>query len=486
MNHFAINHSAGNFREASRQLAYFMQTHGISSVLLGLSGGADSVLTLHLLASVSNILPNLRLGISHVNFNLRGRESLRDENFVRKLVDSYISSSEYPNLEINFYYDTFPTKKFARENHLSIEMAARELRHGRWQTLLAKEDYQFIVTGHHAGDNEETMLLNLLRGSSPHGLRGMQPLRDHIFRPLLSLYKEQILTLLADFRRGGFNLNLPEEDFVDDSTNASSDYRRNFIRNRILPLLEEKWEGLHTALQATIDLQTEAAEITDYAINNFLETCRDSKQGVLHWSEIKKFPAPVSLIYHWLKNHGMTTSIAKDVAGHIPCGDCLFDKETGKQWELRDRSVLITTADGLRLLSNDELSETDSNVWKSSLKIEKIKIDKNSLLKIKTASLDEVYLPNDPTDKSQYKWRKPAKGDRMKLFSKKHADPKSKLVSDILREAGVPAPMRDKIRMLCNCRNGEIIWIPGIRRGGADLLSQHDEFAFHITISQKK
>lgn len=485
MNRQAINRSAKSFRQAARQLVDFMRTNGIKSLLLGLSGGADSVLTLHLLAEASRHLPELKLGISHANFNLRGEESLRDEKFVRELVDEYNKNATlFPNLTIKFYCKSFATESYSSDNHLSIEMAARELRHGWWDEILSGDHYQYIVTGHHANDNEETLLLNLLRGSSPHGLKGMSQLGDRIFRPLLFLYKGDILSLLNDFENEGNLTPALSKGYVTDSTNCDSDYRRNFLRNEIIPSLEKRWEGVHTALQTTIELQSEAAAIIESSIKNFLDSCSRLDSGEILWDELKGFPSPVTLIYHWLKSRGMTTAIAKEIARHIPAGDEAVSVAYGRQWSLPDGSRVLTTRDCIRLIPAEDIKGNAGSKFILSIpmmKTERVEIDKDMYDRIRSASPLEAYLPEDPSNNGAYKWRKPREGDRMKLFPRPGKGVRSKLVSDILREAGVPVPLREKILMLCNVKSGEIVWIPGIRRAGTDLITPGSSTAYHLT-----
>ncbi|MDE6559569.1 MAG: hypothetical protein K2K29_06760 [Muribaculaceae bacterium] len=127
---FAIRASVSSFKDASYSLRKYLQSHAIESVLLGVSGGADSVLALHLLAVAASKLPGFRLYAAHVNFHLRGDESMRDEEFVRSL------AMLYP--DVTFFFKDCDTTSFARKNGVSIEMAARDLRHNWWRQLQAQ------------------------------------------------------------------------------------------------------------------------------------------------------------------------------------------------------------------------------------------------------------------------------------------------------------------------------------------------------------
>lgn len=183
--------------------------------LVALSGGADSVSLLIALQALG-----FRVEAAHCNFHLRGSESMRDEQFCRNLCDC---------LHVRLHVADFQTQQEAQANGESIEMAARRLRYAWFETLRAERRLSKIAVGHHRDDNVETLLLNLVRGTGIRGLTGMAFERDHIIRPFLDVSRETLLRFLQ--RRN--------QDFVTDSTNADTCYKRNFVRNRLLPLLRE-------------------------------------------------------------------------------------------------------------------------------------------------------------------------------------------------------------------------------------------------------
>ena len=125
------------------------------SVLLAVSGGADSVLLLELFHKAG-----FKFAVAHCNFNLRDSESDEDENFVKTLVDNY---------DIKSFYKHFQTKAYACEKGISIEMAARELRYEWFHQLLEKEKYDYVATAHHLDDEAETFFINLVRGTGIAG-----------------------------------------------------------------------------------------------------------------------------------------------------------------------------------------------------------------------------------------------------------------------------------------------------------------------------
>lgn len=185
-------------------------------VVCGLSGGADSVCLMLVLTELSD-----KLGISvealHVNHCLRGSESDSDEKFCRELCEK---------LKIPFQSERCDVKKYAEENSLSDEEAARIL---RYRIFAKNSENKKIATAHNADDNLETVILNLARGSALKGLAGIPPVRNNIIRPLLVVERMEIEAFLS----------LKNQNFVTDSTNLSDDYTRNKIRHKIIPLLKE-------------------------------------------------------------------------------------------------------------------------------------------------------------------------------------------------------------------------------------------------------
>ncbi len=190
-----------------------------SVVLCAVSGGADSMCLLHWLNGVKEVL-GIRLQAAHYNHHLRGAESDRDEEFVRAHCREW---------DIPLTCGGGDVSVWAKELGLGLEEAARELRYAFLQEMAQQIDADLIAVAHNANDNVETMLLHLIRGSGLTGLTGMQPRRDNIVRPLLSVTRAEIEAYCADH-------GVP---FVQDSTNADDRYSRNRVRHRIVPELTE-------------------------------------------------------------------------------------------------------------------------------------------------------------------------------------------------------------------------------------------------------
>ena len=186
-----------------------------ATVIVGLSGGCDSVVLLHILHRMS-----YRCMAAHCNFHLREEESNQDEHFVEKFC---------AELNIPLEITHFDTLNYAREHQLSIELAARELRYKWFESLRQKHNAEAIAVGHHADDQAETLLMHLVRGSGLNGLCGMHPRNGHIVRPLLQLTRKEIEAYALQ----------EHLSYVTDSTNADTQIRRNYFRHEIIPMLEK-------------------------------------------------------------------------------------------------------------------------------------------------------------------------------------------------------------------------------------------------------
>ena len=211
-------------------------------VLVGVSGGADSIALLTVLVELG-----YSCIVGHCNFHLRGEESMRDEHFT----ETYARKLGLPFVKVDFN-----TRDYAAEHHLSVEMAARELRYAWFEEMRCVHDAQAIAVAHHRDDNVETVLMNLIRGSGIRGMSGIRPKNGFVIRPLLPVTRQEILQWLAE----------RQLEYVTDSTNLSAAYTRNFIRLRVLPLLETINPSVRTAINRTAEHLAETESLFAYVI----------------------------------------------------------------------------------------------------------------------------------------------------------------------------------------------------------------------------
>ena len=270
----------------------FIQRHGLLTgkrlVLVGLSGGADSVALLGVL---------VRLGYPcralHCNFHLRGDESDRDEVFARQFADS---------LGVPFVKVDFDTRGYAAIHQESIEMAARSLRYRWFEEQRQAFDAEAIAVAHHRDDSVETLLMNLLRGSGIRGLGGIRPRNGQVVRPLLAVSRAEIEEWL---QTQGW-------DYVTDSSNLSDAYTRNFIRLRVLPLLEQ----LNPAARETI---ARSAAHLSAAEQLYAYTVEEARKAVfitadsLSIEALMRYPSPETLLYEWLRPLGFSRIVVGEL-----------------------------------------------------------------------------------------------------------------------------------------------------------------------------
>lgn len=256
-------------------------------VLVGLSGGADSVALLSVLVKLGYTCVAL-----HCNFHLRGEESMRDEAFALAFAGQ---------LRVPFYKIDFETELYAGEHHLSIEMAARDLRYAWFEKMRLRLEAQAVAVAHHRDDSIETLIMNLVRGSGIRGLVGIRPRNQHVIRPLLGVSRKEILDWLED----------QHYEYVTDSTNLSDAYTRNFIRLRVLPLLEE----LNPSVRQTLSRTAEHLSAAETIYLSVLEKARQELwvEEKLSIRKLMQYPSPETILYELLLPYGFSRQVAGDV-----------------------------------------------------------------------------------------------------------------------------------------------------------------------------
>jgi len=175
----AEEYSKNAIPDLERRVRDVMRGAGVTRVLAGVSGGADSVALLLALRSD----PHMELTAVHCNFHLRGEESDRDMLFVEQLSG---------RLGVPLVTVHFDVPEYIRRNGVSVEMACRDLRYAEFRRIMSQVGAGRIAVAHNADDNAETLLLNLMRGAGVAGLRGMRPDTGEVIRPLLSLSRADI------------------------------------------------------------------------------------------------------------------------------------------------------------------------------------------------------------------------------------------------------------------------------------------------------
>jgi tRNA(Ile)-lysidine synthase len=245
----SVNRSEKKFLENIRWQKLVGQD---DAVLVAVSGGPDSMALLNLFAAAAPVL-HCRLGVAHCNFTLRGEASDGDEAFVREACQA---------LGLECHVRRFDTVAVSAVWKKSIEETARLLRYEFFDELCREKGFTRIATGHHAGDNAETVLFNLFRGTAASGLRGIRARHGKIIRPLLPFTRREIVAYLEEKKIG----------WRVDHTNEEVEHDRNFIRNRVIPVIEERFASkLMPSLQRLSEQAGELEAFVELHISRLLE-----------------------------------------------------------------------------------------------------------------------------------------------------------------------------------------------------------------------
>ena len=270
-------------------------------LLLAVSGGIDSVVLCELCRQAG-----FNFSIAHCNFQLRGEESLRDENFVKDLAGK---------MGVECFVAVFDTKAIAQKEKKGIEETARELRYQWFQQIAKEKDFHFILTAHHADDNAETMAMHFFRGTGLRGLRGIQSRNGNIVRPLLFAGRKD----LKEYAR------THSLKFVTDNTNNDIRFTRNFFRHRVLPLVAEVYPAVTSNLAQNAERLTEAAMLYEQAIALHKKNLLEFRGKEIHIPvlKLKKAKPLRTIIYEIISEFDFTAKQAEEVLE-------LLNSETGK------------------------------------------------------------------------------------------------------------------------------------------------------------
>ena len=412
-------------------------------VILAISGGIDSMVLADLL-----LKSKAEFVAAHCNFHLRGDESNGDEKFVRGFMEKN---------GIQCFVKHFETEKYAAEQGISIEMAARDLRYAWFEELRQQLGYDKIAVAHHADDQAETFFINLLRGAGLRGLKGMLPQNGVIIRPLLWASREQIHQYAVENQIA----------WREDHTNAESVYLRNKIRNHLLPVFDELQkdarEGLYKSLEHLVSenelyrelLKEELAQIIEhdgvvqrlpYSAISLSAVGPSTGSGTLVYS--------FQLLFEWLRNYGFNTDQCHFIYDAIGTGignqycssthRLVIGRDDLQLYEIKEK-----TDDEIQIQVGEE--EILSPVHLCFSKLEKTPdfvIDKSP--EVAQLDFDKLKFPL-----TLRHWRK---GDRFHPLGMKG----SKLLSDFFVDHKFTEQQKRNVFLLASA-DGDIAWVVGYR-----------------------
>jgi len=414
----------------------FFDSHGLTEglkdgVLVGLSGGADSVMLLMILAEYSRRSENIPLIAVHVNHGIRDEEAERDARFSEEL--SRVLSVEF----ISKKYDV---PSLAQMLKRSLEEAARDVRYAVFKEIISgRSDVRYVALAHNSSDNMETVLLNVIRGSGSRGASGIPPIRDNVIRPLIEVSKEKIKKALDA-------AGIP---YVTDSTNLDNDYRRNYIRNKIVPLIKELSPSAEDTFSRLSDNLRSDDEYISSVASQYLSsgsTVKCNELSALHSSvraRVLSQMAGVGLSKVQLDS--ISSLLSTNNFCYSVSGDKIFFAERGElsvrhpdfREEYRYSVPISLGATKIEAL-NLEITVSKVPILKSSLNIYK----KSIQARIPSAIIEGGLRVRNKTD-----------GDT--IFYGGITRKLKKLFSD----RKIPASLRDRIPVLCDEKGP--LWLPG-------------------------
>ena len=305
-----------------------------SKFIIAISGGLDSVVLTHLCHKMK-----LNFALAHCNFNLRRDESDADEDFVLLLAEDL-------NLEV--FIESFETETYAKEQQLSVQMAARELRYNWFNDLVIQLGFDYVLTAHHADDNLETFLINLTRGTGLEGLTGIPEINGNIVRPLLA-FSRQELEVYA------INNHIK---WREDSSNITTKYLRNKIRHDVIPVLKEINPQLLQNFNKTISFLQDSNEIIEDRIVEIQKKVVSIEDEMirLNIKKIQKLSNPKAYLFQLLKDFNFTEWDDVTALLNAQSGKQVFS-ETHRL--LKDRAYLLLTERDSK--SGDSISISEEN-----------------------------------------------------------------------------------------------------------------------------
>lgn len=427
-------------------------------VVAGVSGGADSVCLLDVLNHLSGKI-GFTLSVIHVNHMIRGEEAERDEEYVKKLCQSY---------QIPLFCVHRDVTKLAGERGISLEEAGRQVRYEAFDSIVESDK---IAVAHHGNDQAETVLYHIIRGSSVKGAGGMKPVRDKIIRPLLCVSRQEIEVYLE-------KRNI---DFCTDSTNLTVDYTRNKLRNIVLPFLKENInpDVVSNINELALDLQESYDYIHSQAESVF-QDCRINESGIsIKTNRLMKEPSVIQreVIMMMVKEAAGTV---KDITRkHISAAADLLYKPVSKKVNLPYGLTAVRGYEELILRNGyaDGCNESyfmkcreedfDFQILESVDSWEKITNDYT-----KVFDYDKI--------KGNLKIRKRMAGDYITL----DCAGSKKLLKAYFIDEKIPREERSKIWVLAE--DSHILWIVGYRISAAYKVSPETKRILKVTIRRKE
>lgn len=399
-------------------------------VLLAVSGGVDSMVMLDLFAKAG-----FSFGIVHCNFNLRGKESDSDEKFIMK----FAGQNNY-----TLHTKRFDTAEYSRRTGTSIQVAARELRYGFFESVRKKEKYHYTATAHNLNDAAETFLFNLSRGTGISGLKGIPVKAGHVIRPLLFATREMIL----DYAR------INNISWREDSSNRSLKYSRNLIRHKVVPVFM-KLNPKFLKTLSTVMNRVESSEsfITKWIGINYPRMVKKERNRIfLDMEEVRNWKEPV-LLHFLIREYGFSYDQALWILQ-------ASGKQPGAQFH---SSSHVITCDRNRLVI-EPVRHGPEPSWQiaKGLGLLDTGQGENFVINLVTRPDNLKSPPNIALlDERKLNYplviRAPERGDRFRPFGMKG----EQKLSDFMINNKIPRNLKKSLRIITS--ENKIVWVVGYR-----------------------
>lgn len=406
---------------------YFPFLNG-KKLLLATSGGLDSMVMVELFRKIP-----FEIAMAHCNFQLRGLESFEDQKFIQDYAEAN---------DVKLFMTHFDTEAFAKDYKLSTQVAARELRYHWFQEIVNAENFDFILTAHHADDNLETFLINLSRGTGLDGLTGIPAQNANVIRPLLIFSRQEIEEYA----------NENSINWREDSSNVSDKYFRNKIRHHLVPILKELNPDFLSSFQKTQTyLQESQTMVEDASIMVYQQVAKGMGEDTrFDLKKLKQLSNYKSYLYQWLRDFGFTAW--QDIYD-------LVEGQTGKQVYSKDFR-LVKNRETLILIPKNEAEGMEEFL------IEKNQDKVNIPLKLSFCKVADIGIGSNATifvdeDKLVFPLvlRKSKKGDFFQPFGMKG---KTKKISKLFKDEKLSLLEKEDSWILCS--ENQIVWVIGLRQ----------------------
>ena len=447
--------------KAKKAITEYKMLENVSTVVVGLSGGADSVCLLHVLNLLKNDC-NLNLIAAHVNHGIRGEEANADAVFSMNFAES---------LNVHFSLLKANCVEEAEESGETLEEAGRRIRYEFFDMLCEDETY-VIATAHNSNDNMETVIFNITRGSALSGAKGIPPKRENIIRPLIFCSREEIEGYCKEN-------NL---EYVTDSTNLTDDYTRNRIRHNVLPELKK----VNSNVIESFTRFSQSVRVDDEFLDSVAETALESSQI----DECSYSVDAITSLHPSIKNRVIFKAI-KNFSNETPDSkkinlvlNCINENS---KIQLYKNCYCETKENELKFFKNDNNNECEK---------QEIKLTKNENFNISfgeitvngeyflvtSQKINNLLLDNlidCDTINGNLVLRSRKEGDKIKL-PKRNV---TKTLKKLFIEDNIPQEKRDLIPVLVD--DDGVIWVAGYGVNKGNALKKSTKNILSVSVSEK-